>query len=159
MVVGEHYSQRVFVQKGLYFVVRDRLPMSRADFRSRFMGRGKGGGDDWGAFFLILLGIGVGAVALYYTNAGRGEENNAALLPDDLEGRIDFVVTALNKKFGKEWVNFGFDVFASYLQKTLPPEVVALVNVISRVEQLSKSTRMDSHTKQQSAVDWVRRGI
>ena len=123
------------------------------------MGRGKSGGDDWGAFILILLGIGVGAAALYYTNAGQGEENNAALLPDDLEGRIDLVVTALNKKFGKAWVNFGFNVLVSYLQKTLPPEVVALVNVISRVEQLSKTTRMDSYTKQQTAVDWVRKGI
>lgn len=123
------------------------------------MGRGKGGGDDWGAFFLILLGIGVGAVALYYTKAGRGEENDAALLPDDLEGRIDFVVTALNKRFGKEWIDFGFNVLASYLQKTLPPEVVALVNVISQVEQLSKTTQMNSYTKQQTAVDWVRRRI
>src|SRR5207249_605686 len=79
-----------------------RLPVSEGRLTNSLggslMGRGKGG-DDWGTFFLILLGVGVGAITLYYTKAGRGEENDAALLPNNLEGGIDFVVAKLNKKF------------------------------------------------------------
>lgn len=65
------------------------------------MARGKGGGsDDWGQLLGIVIGVGIGAFAVYYLTAGRGQEN-AALIPDDLEGRIDFVVEALNRNFGQ----------------------------------------------------------
>lgn len=73
------------------------------------MARGKGGGDDWGTFFKIVIGVGLGAAALYYIQAGRGEENDAALIPDGLEGRIDLVVKKLNMRFGNAWVNAGLD--------------------------------------------------
>lgn len=123
------------------------------------MGRGKGGGgDDWGKFFAILIGVGLGAVALYYVQAGRGEEN-AALIPDNLEGRIDLVVERLNQRFGKAWVNLGLDVLERYLKAILPWEVVRLVSIIYHVEQLSKTTRMDGPAKQQTAVNWVQGGI
>jgi len=122
------------------------------------MGRGKGDGDDWGKVFGILLGVGLGAVALYYIQAGRGEENDAALIPDDLEGRIDLVVKKLNGRFGKAWVNLGLDAIELYLKAILPWEVVRLVSAIYQVEQLSKTTQMDGQAKQQTAVNWVRRG-
>jgi hypothetical protein len=123
------------------------------------MGSSKGGGDDWGKFFGILIGVGLGAVALYYIQAGRGEENDAALIPDDLEGRIDLVVKKLNGRFDKAWVNFGLDAIELYLKAILPWEVVRLVSAIYQVEQLSRTTQMNGHAKQQTAADWIRRGI
>lgn len=123
------------------------------------MGRGKGGGDDWGKIFAILLGIGLGAVALYYIQAGVGEEKDAALIPDDLEGRIDLVVKRLNERFGKAWVNLGLDAIELYLKAILPWEVVRLVSAIYQVEQLSRTTQMNGQAKQQTAVDWIQRGI
>jgi hypothetical protein len=110
---------------------------------------------DWERLILVLL-IGVGAVALYYTDAGRGEENNATLLPDSVEGRIDLIVTVLNKRFGRRWVNRGLDALRFFLEKTLPAEVVALVNAIYRVELLSKTVRMDGNVKRQQAVAFLR---
>lgn len=123
------------------------------------MGRGKGGGDDWGKVFGILLGVGIGAVVLYYIQAGPGEENDAALIPDDLEGRIDLVVEKLNKRFGQEWVNAGLGAIELYLKAILPWQVVRLVRAIYEVEQLSKTTQMNGYAKQQTAADWIRRGI
>jgi hypothetical protein len=121
------------------------------------MARGKGGGgDDWGKFLGIVIGVGIGSLAVYYLTAGRGEENNAALIPDDLEGRIDFVVEALNREFGKPWVDRGLDALDSYLKGILQWQVVALIGVIYQVEELSKTRYMSSDSKKEMAVRWVR---
>jgi hypothetical protein len=109
----------------------------------------KKGGGDW--LILLLLAL-VGGAALYYIQDGRGEENDAALIPNNLEGQIDRVVAELNKQFGKRWVDWGMDALRSYLQKVLPPPLVALVNVVTAVEQMSRSRPMNSYTKQQTAV-------
>jgi hypothetical protein len=99
-----------------------------------------------------LLLIGAGTVVLYYTEAGRGKENDAALLPDRLEGRIDLVVATLNKQFGKWWVDRALDVLRFYLRKTLPPELVALLSAIYQVELLSRSVPMKGYVKRQQAM-------
>jgi len=121
------------------------------------MARGKGGGgDDWGKVLGIVIGVGIGAIAVYYLTAGRGEVDNAALIPDDLEGRIDFVVEALNGQFGKLWVDRGLDAVEIYLKGILPWQVVALIGVIYQVEQLSKTRYMNSQAKKETAIKWVR---
>lgn len=121
------------------------------------MARGKGGGgDDWGRILGIVIGVGIGAFTLYYLTAGRGEESDAALIPADLEGRIDFVVDALNRKFDKWWVDRGLDVLEIYLKGILPWQVVALIGVIYQVEQLSKTRPMSSQAKKETAVKWIR---
>jgi hypothetical protein len=121
------------------------------------MARGKGGGgDNWGKILGIVLGVGIGAVAVYYLTAGRGDESDAALIPDDLEGRIDFVVGALNRRFGKPWVDYGLNALEIYLKGILPWQVVALIGVIYQVEQLSKTRYMNSQAKKETAVKWVR---
>lgn len=121
------------------------------------MARGKGGGgDDWGKILGIVIGVGIGAVAVYYLTAGRGEETNAALIPDDLEGRIDFIVQALNRRFDKSWVDLGLNALEVYLKGILPWQVVALTGVIYQVEQLSKSRSMKGQAKKEMAVKWVR---
>jgi hypothetical protein len=111
------------------------------------MGKRKGS-DGWWKLLLLLLAVG----GLYYTQAGRGEENDAAFIPNSLEGQIDRVVAELNKQFGKRWVDWGMDALRSHLQKVLPPQVVALVGVISAVELVSRRTPMTSYAKQQAAV-------
>lgn len=121
------------------------------------MARGKsGGGDDWGKFFGIVIGVGIGAVAVYYLTAGRGDENNAALIPDGFEGRIDFVVEALNREFGKLWVDRGLDSLEFYLKGLLPWQVVSLIGVIYQVEEFSKTRYMSGGAKREMVVKWVR---
>jgi hypothetical protein len=109
----------------------------------------KKGGDDWWILLLLVL---AGGTALYYIQAGRGEENDAALIPNNLEGQIDRVVAALNKQFGKRWVDWGMDALVSHLQKVLPPQAVALVGVVSAVELASRRTPMTSYAKRQAAI-------
>jgi hypothetical protein len=118
------------------------------------MGKKKSDGGLW-----IIFGLAVGAVALYYLQAGRGEENDAALIPNDVEGRIDLVVAKLNKTFGNWWVNRGLDALSSYLESALPPQVVGLIGVIYQVEQFSKGKQMTGYQKRQTAVAWANRGI
>ena len=113
--------------------------------------------DDW---LRILLFIGGGALALYYAQAGRGKENNAVLIPDSLEDRIDLVVTKLNNRFGHDWVNWSFNILTSYLKNVLPSEVVVLVSVIYQVELRARQVLMTNVQKQQIAVNQARfRGL
>jgi hypothetical protein len=104
---------------------------------------------------LALLFMAVGAAVLYYLYSGKGEENDAPLIPNDLEGRIDLVVAALNRQLGKRWVDFGLHAIRSHLQKVLPPPVVALVNVIYNVEQFARFTEMSGYQKRRTAVVWA----
>jgi hypothetical protein len=119
------------------------------------MAKGKGkGGEGWGGL-LVGLGLVILAAVMYYDKEGR-EENDAALIPNSLEGRIDFLVGKLNERFGKEWVNKGFDFINAYAQQNYP--VLALVvNAVVQVEQMSKGQPMNSYIKQQTAVQMARR--
>lgn len=118
------------------------------------MGRRKSDGNKVLGFLLI----GLGAVCLYYLKAGTGQGNNAALLPDSLEDRIDRLVDTLNAKVGKNWGNWGAAFLKSYLQNVLPPTVVALVDVVYAVEQEGKRTRMTGQAKRQLAAALIVRG-
>jgi hypothetical protein len=115
------------------------------------MGKGKGGEG------LVLVGLGLLVLAglVYYSETGQGE-NDSALIPNSLEGRIDFVVAALNRRFGKQWINMGFEVLKSYLEKT-QPSLAALVSAVVQVEQMSKSGPMNSYAKQQTAIQMARK--
>jgi hypothetical protein len=103
------------------------------------------------------LGLAILAGLVYYDKEGR-EENDAALIPNSLEGRMDFLVGKLNARFGKEWVDKGFDFINAYVQRNYP--VLALVvNAVVQVEQMSKGQpiRMSSYDKKQAAVRMARR--
>lgn len=112
------------------------------------MGQRKNDGDK--LLGILLLGLGVGL--LYYLKTGLDRENNAALIPDSLENRIDRVVSALNVRFGKNWGNWSTEMLQYYLQTMLPRPLVALVNVVSAVEQEARHIHMTSHTKRQRAI-------
>jgi hypothetical protein len=108
-----------------------------------------------GPIFKILLGA-VGVAVLYYSQVGRGQENDAALLPNSIEDRIDLVVAALNEHFGKQWVNWGLDALRYYIQETLPAPLVTIVGVIVTVEKMSRRSQMSSNLKRQTAAQMLR---
>lgn len=107
-----------------------------------------------GALIALLL-LGVGAVAYVYTKSGRGEQN-AILIPDSLEGKIDLVVAALNERFGHDWVNAGLDTLQSYLRGSLPPEVIVVADAVIAVEQTSRYLPIKGPAKRQYAVRQLR---
>jgi hypothetical protein len=104
---------------------------------------------------LALLFMAVGATVLYYLYSGKGKENDAPLIPNDIEGRVDLVVASLNGQFGKHWVDFGLHALRSHLQKVLPPPVVALVNVIYNVKQFARFTQVSGYQKRRTAMGWA----
>lgn len=101
-----------------------------------------------------LLGgalIALGAACLYYLKAGPDRENNAALIPDALEDRIDLVVRTLNTRVGKDWGNRGIETLKLLLRRVLAVPLVALVDVVYTVEQEARRVSMASRTKRNRA--------
>ena len=93
----------------------------------------------------------VGAMGLYYLTAGFGRENNAALIPDAIEDRIDHVVDVLNSKVGKRWVTWGAGQLKSFLRSYLPAPLVGLVDVVHAVEKESHRVPMSCSGKRECA--------
>ena len=101
---------------------------------------------------VAVVGLGaLGVFGLYYLVAGLGRENNAALIPDVLEDRIDHVVDVLNAKVGKGWVTWGAEKLKAALRNSLPGPLVTLVDVVYAVEQKSRQVPMSCHAKRQCA--------
>jgi len=111
----------------------------------------KKGNDGWWIAGLLVAGLGL----LYYAQTGLGKENDSALIPNTLEGKVDALIAALNNRFGERWVDFGVGVLKYYLQSTLPASLVTLVDIVATVENMSKG-RMTSYEKQQLAVQMAR---
>jgi ABC-type xylose transport system substrate-binding protein len=102
--------------------------------------------------FLVGALVGLGALLLYYLTAGTDRENNAALIPDGLEDRIDRVVDTLNAQVGKNWVNWGTGQLKAYLRNTLPPSIITLVDIVYAVEQAARQGRIAGYTKRPRAI-------
>lgn len=111
------------------------------------MAKRKSDGDKLLGIALIALG----AACLYYLKAGSDRENNAALVPDALEDRIDLVVRTLNTRVGKDWGNRAIETLKLLLRKVLPVPLVALVDVVYAVEQEARRVNMASRTKRNRA--------
>lgn len=120
------------------------------------MGKGKGGGDDWWKILLALIG-GASVVGLVYSQTGWGKDN-AALIPDEVERHIDGGVEALNRRFGKRWVEAGKNVVTYFLRGILPPHLVKLADAIVAVELESRRRPMTSYDKKQAAAQMVLAG-
>jgi hypothetical protein len=118
------------------------------------MAKGKGGEGVGGV--LVALGLLVLAGVVYYSETGKGEENDSALIPNDIEGRIDFLVGKLNTRFTPWWVDLGFDFINSYVQRNYPA-LALVVQAVVQVEQRSKGQPMSSYAKKQAAVQIARR--
>lgn len=110
------------------------------------MARKKGDDGGWIALLAVIV---IGGI-VYYTQTGQ-EENDAALIPNDLERDIDGAIAALNAEFGKQWVDQGIWMLRSYLRR-LFPQIVALADVVSAVELESRRRSMSPYDKQQAAV-------
>lgn len=102
-----------------------------------------------GAVVASATALGVGL--LYYLKAGLAQ-SEATLIPDLLEQRLDKVVAALNRRFGKHWVEQALGTLKTGLETMLPAPLVALVEVVHRVEQLGQKQGWDGLHKRQEAV-------
>ena len=111
------------------------------------MGKRKSDGDKLIGALLIALG----AACLYYLKAGATEKDNAALIPDAVEDRVDALVAALNARVGKDWVKYGAEALKLSLRKALPAPMVALVDVVYAVEQEARRVSLSSAAKRQRA--------
>ncbi len=84
------------------------------------------------------LGIAVATALLYAVKAGAGSENDAALIPNSIEAKLDRIVDALNQRFGRQWVNQGLASLERGLTAILPTSLVAMVDVVHKTEQWAK---------------------
>lgn len=96
--------------------------------------------------------VALGTYILYYLTTGHGRENNAALIPDTLEDKIDRVVEVLNAQVGKNWAAWGAETLKTYLRNTLPRPLVTLVDVVHAVEQEARRGRIPRYAKRQYAI-------
>ncbi len=90
----------------------------------------QGGGE------ALVLGVlaGAGAAFVYvYLTRGRGSDN-ARLIPDALEDRIDHLVASLNRAFGPRWVTRGLDSLEASIERTMPT-LAWLVDAVHHVEE------------------------
>lgn len=110
-----------------------------------------------GTGLLIGLGVaaGIGTLVYYYLNSGVGEAD-APLIPNSLERHFDRIVDALNRRFGKRWVNQGLSTVKMGLASVLPPQLVALVDVVHRVEQAGQQYGWTGTQKRYQAVTMAR---
>jgi hypothetical protein len=105
-----------------------------------------------GAGSVVTLGL--GAALLHYLRSGVGDAD-ASLIPNSIEERLDKVVEALNKKFGKRWVNRGVATLQAGLSTVLPAPLVGLVEVVHRVEHLAEQHGWKSQEKLTQAAGMV----
>lgn len=101
---------------------------------------GQGGGG-WGT----IIGI-AALLGLVYVATGKGEDDSKSI-PDELEKPIDDAITALNARFGQQWVNASLGLVDAYLRRVLPPQLVALANIIIQVERASRQAQLSGQPK------------
>lgn len=103
------------------------------------------GGDEWKWGLGILF-----AGFLYYQLSGKGRDN-ALLIPDALEDRIDHVVEALNGAFGQRWVNVALNALQAHIVQTMPG-LAGLVNAVYRAELAYRGYSNAGVAKKQAAM-------
>lgn len=105
-----------------------------------------------------LLGgaaVAAGGVLLYYLTSGVGDDD-ASLIPNSIEERLDRVIFALNRRFGKQWVQYGIDALRSGLASVLPQPLVQLVAVVHQVEEAGIRSGLTGYQKRCQATGLCR---
>lgn len=120
----------------------------KLDKEWEFMAK-RGGNDPW----IIGLGAIVVGGLLYYSYAGKGKDN-ALLIPDALENRIDRVIDTLNRAFGQRWVNAGISALQAHIVRTMPG-VAGLVNAVYRAELQYRQYANAGAAKKQAALGYA----
>lgn len=98
-------------------------------------------GGGWGG----IIGL-AALLGLVYVATGKGEDDSKSI-PDELEKPIDDAIAALNARFGHQWVNEGLGLVDAYLRRALPPQLVALANIIIQVERASRQVQLSGQPK------------
>lgn len=106
-----------------------------------------------GAAMTAATALGVGL--LYYLKSGTGEAD-ASLIPSSVEQRLDRLVEALNKRFGKQWVTEAMGTLKAGLEKVLPAPLVALVEVVHRIEKQGQEAGWSGSQKLRQAAAMAR---
>jgi hypothetical protein len=109
----------------------------------------RGGDEKW----MIGLGAAFVGVFLYYSYAGKGKDN-ALLIPDALENRLDHLVDALNRAFGQSWVNAGMSTLQTHIAHTMPG-LAGLVNAVYRAELQYRQYAKAGARKRQAAIGYA----
>ena len=104
---------------------------------------------------LWAVGAVAGSVLLYYLLSGAGSEKDAVLIPNSIEKRLDKVIDALNREFGKDWVRFGISALEAGLSKVLPPPLVGLVMAVHKAEQTGIQLGVSGAQKKQHAIQFA----
>lgn len=105
-------------------------------------GSGDGGGGWWFLGVLLVGGL------VYYSQTGKEEGQDSALIPNRIEDPIDSLVARLNQRFGKPWVDEGFDELRRYMQAAAP-ELLYLVDLVASAELLYKHMPNSGYLKKQ----------
>lgn len=107
----------------------------------------KGGGEGW----LLLLGLlALGGLA-YYSQTGKEEGQDSALLPNRIEDPIDRLVALLNQRFGPQWVDAGMYAIRLYL-RSAAPQLLSLVDAVAAAEQRYKGVPKSGPLKKQEVM-------
>lgn len=115
-------------------------------------------GSGGGLAALLVGGVVVaGGLLLHYLTSGVGEDD-ASLIPNAIEDRLDRVVDALNLRFGKQWVQYGIDTLRSGLASMLPQPMVQLVSVVQQVEKAGIRNGWTGYQKQCQAAGMCQAG-
>lgn len=106
-----------------------------------------------GAAMTAATALGVGL--LYYLKSGSAEAD-ASLIPNSIEQRLDRLVETLNQRFGKQWVTEALGTLQAGLEKILPAPLVALVEVVHRVEKKGQEAGWSGSQKLHQAAAMAR---
>jgi len=93
----------------------------------------KGGGEGW--WWLLAL-LALGGLA-YYSQTGREEGQDSALIPNRIEDPIDRLVALLNQRFGPQWIDAGVYGIRLYL-RSAAPGLLYLADAVAAAEQRYK---------------------
>lgn len=104
----------------------------------------------WG----VLGAVGVGALALVgvYALTGRREQKSP-FIPAYLEEGIDRVVAALDRRFGKHWVDRGLDMVERFLRAQMPATLASYGKVLYDTELMGRREGWSGREKLRYAVN------
>jgi hypothetical protein len=117
------------------------MPLVKQRKEEEKMRRTQTDDDDVVKWILVGGAALAGAFGLYYLVAGAGPDKDAALVPNSLEDKLDRVVSVLNQRLGKAWVDRGLNYLQSFLAGVLPAPLVGLVGAVYQAEIWAKQQR------------------